>query len=81
MRIVSLVSALLFFSTSVMQAADAKPPEAETTPPQSDLLGNPPAITKQQADIFIQEGKRAMLESNDNPRRSVDAAVSFSKAL
>jgi hypothetical protein len=81
MRIVSLVSALLFFSASVAQAADAKPPAAETTPPEGDLLGNPPSISKQQADMFIQEGKRAMVESNDNPRRSVDAAVSFSKAL
>ena len=81
MRIVPLISALLFLSASVSQAADAKPSETETTPPQSDLLGNSPAISKQQADFLIQEGKRAMVESNDNPRRSVDAAVSFSKAL
>ena len=81
MRVVPLISTLLFLSVSVSQAADAKPPETETTPPQSDPEGNSQTITKQQADFLIQEGKRAMVESNDNPRRSVDAAVSFSKAL
>ena len=81
MRIVPLISGLLFLCTSLSHAADAKPPVTETTPPQSDPQGNSPMISKQQADFLIQEGKRAMVESNDNPRRSVDAAVSFSKAL
>lgn len=72
---------VLFATANVLPAADATPPKDE---PLTDLLGNPaelPAISKEEADVLITQGKQAMVESNDNPRRSVDAAIAFSKAL
>lgn len=81
MRPLPLILALL--ATGALSAADATPPKGETTPPPTDLLGNPevPQVTKQEAEALVAQGKQAMVDSNDNPRRSVDAAVAFSKAL
>ena len=81
MRPVPLLLALLAVGNLAI-AADVTPPAGEPTPPGTDLLGNPDhSISKAEAAALVEQGKQAMLESNDNPRRSVDAAVAFSQAL
>jgi hypothetical protein len=82
MRPFPLVLALL--ATVSLSAADAQPPKGEAVPPATDLLGNPtdvPTVSKEEAEALVAQGKQAMIDSNENPRRSVDAAVAFSKAL
>jgi len=79
MRPVPLILALLAIGPLAM-GADVTPPAGEAKPPATDLLGNP-EISKAEADAFVAQGKQAMIDSNENPRRSVDAAVAFSKAL
>ncbi len=81
MRPVSLILALLAAGHCAI-AAEATPPAGEPTPPGTDLLGNPEvSVSKAEAEVLVEQGKQAMVDSNENPRRSVDAAVSFSKAL
>jgi hypothetical protein len=59
--------------------ADAPPaPVAEKPAPAPAAPGD---LTEAQAEMLVAAGKKAMAESNDNPSRSVDAAVAFSKAL
>ncbi|MBA3700497.1 MAG: hypothetical protein H0W78_16750 [Planctomycetes bacterium] len=75
---------LVLLASASLSAADVTPPKGETPPPATDLLGNPtdvPTVSKEEAAVLVVQGKEAMIESNDNPRRSVDAAVAFSKAL
>ncbi len=75
---------LVLLASASLSAADVTPPKEETPPPATDLLGNPtdvPTVSKEEAAVLVVQGKEAMIESNDNPRRSVDAAVAFSKAL
>lgn len=81
MRSLPLIYVLL--ATGALCGADAPPPKGQPTPPTTDLLGNPevPQLTKEQAVALVALGKQAMSDSNENPRRSVDAAVAFSKAL
>lgn len=79
-----LLALLAAAAFPVLPAADAPLPKAEPTAPETDLLGNPtdvPLVSKAEAESLVMEGKQAMIDSNDNPRRSVDAAVAFSKAL
>ena len=81
MRPFPLLLALL--ATISLPAAEVTPPKAETPPPV-DLLGTAtdvPNVSKEEAQALVVQGKQAMIESNDNPRRSVDAAIAFSKAL
>jgi hypothetical protein len=81
MRAVPLVVVLFLgmsYLPAVEEAEPVTPPAADA--PATDLLGNP-EITKEHAQVLVQQGKQAMVESNDNPRRSVDAAIAFSKAL
>jgi hypothetical protein len=79
MRPVPMILALLAVGTFAV-AADAIPPAGDGKAPATDLLGNP-EIGKAEAEALVAQGKQAMIESNENPRRSVDAAVAFSKAL
>lgn len=82
MRPFPLLLALL--ASAALTAAEVTPPPAEVTPPATDLLGNPadvPTVSKEEAQALVAQGKQAMIDSNDNPRRSVDAAIAFSKAL
>lgn len=73
---------VLLATTTALPAADATPPKDA---PPTDLLGGDavdvPAVGKAEAEVLVAQGKQAMIESNDNPRRSVDAAIAFSKAL
>lgn len=74
---------VLFATATALPAADATPPKDEAAP--TDLLAGDaadvPAVSKAEAEALVAQGKQAMIESNDNPRRSVDAAIAFSKAL
>ena len=73
---------VLLAATAYLPAAegDAPPKAAET--PETDLLGNAlQTITKAEAEALVAQGQQAMADSNDNPRRSVDAAIAFSKSL
>ena len=38
-------------------------------------------MTREEAEALVVQGKAAMIASNDDPRRSVDAAIAFSRAL
>lgn len=74
---------LVLLATVTLPAAEVTPPQAETQPPV-DLLGTAadvPNVSKEEAQALVAQGKQAMIESNDNPRRSVDAAIAFAKAL
>ena len=72
MRCVPLLALFLLLGSLPVHAADEK----TTAIPE-----NTSSIDKAQADALIRDGKQAMIDSNSDLRRSIDAAVAFSRAL
>jgi tetratricopeptide (TPR) repeat protein len=83
MKPVACLLALLSTTAAYLPAAEGGvPPTKVEEAPTTDLLGNAlETITKEEAEALVAQGQKAMAESTDNPRRSVDAAVAFSKSL